>query len=111
MVCGKCEKKLGRLITPEVWQDRPSGSNKAKKTSSSTTKTSSGRQVNVNMLLIKKSTTKASSSQPYGRKCRICKTSIEGRHHFCQSCAYTKGICSMCGKKVLDTSMYKQSHA
>ena len=26
-----------------------------------------------------------------------------------QACAYKKGICSMCGKKIMDTKSYKQS--
>ena len=29
--------------------------------------------------------------------------------HYCQSCAYKKGICAMCGHKILDTKRYKQS--
>ena len=28
---------------------------------------------------------------------------------YCQGCAYAKGICAMCGKKILDTKNYKQS--
>ena len=29
--------------------------------------------------------------------------------HYCQECAYKKGICAMCGHKIIDTKMYKQS--
>lgn len=32
-------------------------------------------------------------------------------HHYCQACAYKKAICSMCGKKLLETKNYKQSSA
>ena len=43
-------------------------------------------------------------------KCTICKGRTEGKYNkFCHSCAYTKGICGICGKKVIDVSMYKQS--
>ena len=43
-------------------------------------------------------------------KCNICKAKTEGKHNkFCHTCAYTKGICEICGKKVMDVSMYKQS--
>ena len=28
---------------------------------------------------------------------------------FCQPCAYSKGVCAMCGVKVLDTSGYRMS--
>ena len=29
--------------------------------------------------------------------------------HYCQECAYKKGICAMCGVKILKTKNYKQS--
>ncbi|CAN0852230.1 Cysteine-rich PDZ-binding protein [Linum grandiflorum] len=29
---------------------------------------------------------------------------------YCHTCAYTKGVCAMCGKQVLDTKTYKQSN-
>ena len=29
--------------------------------------------------------------------------------HYCQECAYKKGICAMCGHKIIDTSKYRQS--
>ncbi len=28
---------------------------------------------------------------------------------YCQGCAYSKGICAMCGKQILDVKNYKQS--
>ncbi|EFB28220.1 hypothetical protein PANDA_000210, partial [Ailuropoda melanoleuca] len=51
---------------------------------------------------------------PYGKNkfstCRICKSSVhQPGSHYCQGCAYKKGICAMCGKKVLDTKNYKQT--
>ncbi|XP_030891774.1 cysteine-rich PDZ-binding protein [Leptonychotes weddellii] len=57
---------------------------------------------------------KTSRFDPYGKNkfstCRICKSSVhQPGSHYCQGCAYKKGICAMCGKKVLDTKNYKQT--
>ena len=45
------------------------------------------------------------------RNCKICKDSIvEG--HYCKDCSFKKGICSLCGKKVVDTTLeYKSTNA
>lgn len=41
---------------------------------------------------------------------RICKQKVhQSGSHYCQACAYKKGICAMCGKKMLDTKNYRQS--
>ncbi|SCZ88989.1 BZ3500_MvSof-1268-A1-R1_Chr1-1g00877 [Microbotryum saponariae] len=43
-------------------------------------------------------------------KCETCKVTVaRAGAKFCQSCAYKKGICSICSKKILDTSQYKMS--
>ncbi len=52
--------------------------------------------------------------QPYKdqkfEKCRICRHVVhQVGSHYCQTCAYQKGICAMCGKKMLDVRKYKQS--
>lgn len=45
-------------------------------------------------------------------ECRICRTKVhQAGSNFCQGCAYKKGICAMCGKKILDTKSYCQSSA
>ncbi|MPC34236.1 Cysteine-rich PDZ-binding protein [Portunus trituberculatus] len=45
-------------------------------------------------------------------ECRICRSKVhQAGSHFCQGCAYKKGICAMCGKKILDTTNYRQSSA
>ncbi|CAK9293769.1 unnamed protein product [Gordionus sp. m RMFG-2023] len=98
MVCDKCEKKLGKVITPDPWK---SGSrNNTEK---------SGRIINENKLL----TGKKSRFIPYQKtfdRCRICKTSVHQAHsHYCQECAYKKGICAICGTKILNTKNYMQS--
>lgn len=71
---------------------------------------SGGRKLNENKAL----TSKKARFDPYGKNkfaiCRICKSSVhQPGSHYCQGCAYKKGICSMCGKKVLDTKNYKQT--
>ncbi len=45
------------------------------------------------------------------RTCGICKLDItEG--HYCKDCAFKKGICSDCGKKVVDTTLeYRSTNA
>ncbi|KAL6041321.1 Cysteine-rich PDZ-binding protein [Balamuthia mandrillaris] len=93
MVCKKCEKKLKQnVICPDPWKE---GSRNATK----------DRKVNENKIL----TTKRRFN-PYQKQCRICKTTVpqEGCN-YCQPCAYKKGVCAMCGKQILDTTMYKQS--
>jgi hypothetical protein len=68
-----------------------------------------------------------SEKNPYSNKCKICTSKINGVGHYCHDCAYKKGkievresvleliyshllgICSMCGRKILDTTMYKQT--
>uniref|UniRef100_A0A8K9Y7K6 Cysteine-rich PDZ-binding protein n=1 Tax=Oncorhynchus mykiss TaxID=8022 RepID=A0A8K9Y7K6_ONCMY len=96
------EKKLGRVITPDTWKD-----------GARNTTESGGRKLNENKAL----TSKKARFDPYGKPgksgfgiCRICKSSVhQSGSHYCQGCAYKKGICAMCGKKVLDTKNYKQT--
>lgn len=67
---------------------------------------SSGRKINENKALT------SSRMDPLKgmRKCRICQSKIhvEGAY-YCQGCAYKKGICAMCGKKIISTKSYRQS--
>jgi len=42
-------------------------------------------------------------------KCKLCKSALHQPGHYCQACSYKKGICAMCGVKILDTKFYKQS--
>ncbi|XP_077407835.1 cysteine-rich PDZ-binding protein isoform X1 [Vanacampus margaritifer] len=81
MVCEKCEKKLGRVITPDTWKD-----------GARNTIESGGRKRNENKLL----TSKKARFDPYSKtgfaKCRICKSSVhQSGSHYCQGCAYKKG--------------------
>ncbi|PAA73918.1 hypothetical protein BOX15_Mlig029994g1 [Macrostomum lignano] len=100
MVCDKCEKKLGKVVTPDVW-----------KAGARNTTEGGGRKVDENKLL----TGRSNRFSPYTtsfKKCRICKSNIHQAHaHFCTGCAYKKGICAMCGVKLIDVKNYKQSSA
>ncbi|XP_053397393.1 cysteine-rich PDZ-binding protein-like [Mercenaria mercenaria] len=98
MVCEKCQKKLGKVITPDPW-----------KSGARNTTEGGGRSVNENKAL----TMKKNRYSPYStafEKCRICKSSVHQKgSHYCQGCAYKKGICAMCGKKIINTTNYRQS--
>eukprot|EP00741_Cyanophora_paradoxa_P020986 tig00021319_g20260.t1 len=88
MVCDKCQKNLTKVVTPEVWK---AGAGKAPapgKTNAALTK----------------------RYMPYGtQRCTVCRSQLHQPGKYCNGCAYKKGVCSMCGVKVLDVSYYKQS--
>ena len=93
MVCDKCEKKLAKLVTPETWRE---GSQTVQ----------DRRSVNSNMMLKSRARHR---NTPIGKNCRICEKSIQAEFNYCHACAYSRGICPRCGKKVLDTKLYKMS--
>lgn len=98
MVCHKCEKKLGKIITPDRWKE-----------GARNTTESGGRKIGENKLLTGQKTRFAPSTGSF-KKCRLCKCNVHHpKAHYCQGCAFKKGICSMCGKKLLDTKNYMQS--
>ncbi|GLV42792.1 uncharacterized protein CBL_03532 [Carabus blaptoides fortunei] len=70
---------------------------------------SGGRKVGENKAL----TANKNRYNPYTTKfetCRICRQKVhQVGSHYCQACAYKKGICAMCGKKLLSTKNYMQS--
>ncbi|KAF3451675.1 hypothetical protein FNV43_RR07771 [Rhamnella rubrinervis] len=91
----ECEKKLSKVIVPDKWKE-----------GASNTTEGGGRKINENKLLSKKK-----RWTPYGTtKCTICKQQVHQDAKYCHTCAYTKGVCAMCGKQVLDTKLYKQSN-
>ena len=113
MVCSQCKTKLGQVITPDPW-----------KSGARNTTESGQRRVNENKAL----TAKKNRFSPYTaiKKCSICNASIHQKGSvYCQGesgprvqaphcsflsdCAYKKGICAMCGKKLFSTAQYKQS--
>uniref|UniRef100_A0A834R1S2 Cysteine-rich PDZ-binding protein n=1 Tax=Sarcoptes scabiei TaxID=52283 RepID=A0A834R1S2_SARSC len=90
-------KKLGKVITPDVW-----------KSGARNTTESGGRSINENKAL----TSRKNRFQPHMKfeTCKICKQKVhQAGSHYCQSCAYKKGICAMCGTKILNTKNYVQS--
>ena len=92
MVCDDCKSKLSVISAPDPWA---AGSSSASAT----------RKVNENKLL-----RKGIRSNPYGNACKICKLKCQQNNAmYCGICAYAKGMCAICGKQVLDTSMYKMS--
>ncbi|KAK9828199.1 hypothetical protein WJX74_002718 [Apatococcus lobatus] len=93
MVCGKCEKKLSKVICPDPYKE-----------GARNTTEGGGRKLNENKLLSKKN-----RWSPLAAKCTVCKSTLHQQGQFCQSCAYQKGVCAMCGKQILDTKNYKQS--
>ncbi|CCA70738.1 hypothetical protein PIIN_04672 [Serendipita indica DSM 11827] len=106
MVCSKCEKKLSKLAAPDPFNVTSSKAGQ--------------RKVAENTLLTMKSRGVGSSAggpgkgkrfQPYAsKKCKDCNSSVtQNSAIYCHGCAYKKGICSICGKAVLDTSAYTMS--
>uniref|UniRef100_T1GFK2 Cysteine-rich PDZ-binding protein n=1 Tax=Megaselia scalaris TaxID=36166 RepID=T1GFK2_MEGSC len=100
MVCAKCEAKLSKIVTPDPWKAGARNTTQAG---------GAGRKVNENKAL----TSYKDKANPVGtsfKPCRICRSKVhQAGSHYCQSCAYKKGICAMCGKKLLDTKNYRQS--
>ena len=43
------------------------------------------------------------------RPAQVCGQSLHQEGIYCQPCAYSLGVCSMCGVKMLDTSGYRMS--
>ncbi|KAL5700847.1 hypothetical protein ACHQM5_026250 [Ranunculus cassubicifolius] len=99
MVCEKCEKKLTKVIVPDKWKE-----------GASNTTEGGGRKINENKLLSKKRRWSPYGTAAATTKCIICKQQVHQNSKYCHTCAYTKGVCAMCGKQVIDTSSYKQSN-
>ncbi|CAN0368166.1 unnamed protein product [Pylaiella littoralis] len=67
---------------------------------------SGGRRVGHENMLLKHGSAKRRNNRftPLTRVCRICKSKVNQEHHYCQECAFSKGICGMCGRKTDDIS-------
>ncbi|KAE9396874.1 hypothetical protein BT96DRAFT_823993 [Gymnopus androsaceus JB14] len=102
MVCQKCEKKLSKVAAPDPF------------TSSSSSIKDGSRKVGENKLLSRPGSSK-NRFQPYQGKCKDCKQPCTQNSNsskpakYCHGCAYKKGVCSICGKQVLDTTGYVMS--
>ncbi|KAK0489196.1 PDZ-binding protein [Armillaria novae-zelandiae] len=94
MVCKKCEKKLSKVAAPDPF------------TSSSSSIKDGSRKVGENKLL----TRPGSSKNRFQGKCKDCKSTVtQNKAKYCHGCAYKKGLCSICGKQILDTTGYAMS--
>ena len=92
MVCDDCTKQLSVISAPDPWKQGSSGCGP-------------GRKIDENKLL-----RKGIRSNPYSNSCKICKLKCQQNNAvYCTICAYAKGLCSICGKVVQDTRMYKMS--
>ncbi|KAF8315342.1 hypothetical protein DL93DRAFT_2057198 [Clavulina sp. PMI_390] len=96
MVCTKCEKKLSKLAAPDPF--KPS---------------SSTRTIGENKLSLASAGRAGTSTKrfsPYGKTCKDCKSpTTQNGAKYCHGCAFKKGICSICGKQILDTKGYAMS--
>lgn len=91
MVCDECQSKVDKLATPEVKFDS--------KDTVQPDRVIKGK----GNLLFKKYTQGTQALV----KCHGCESRAEKNNKYCLTCAYMKGICEMCGKKIADTQMYK----
>jgi len=115
MVCDKCEKKLGITATPDPWKQ---GCRNAIDTGNVRKQDNKHLQSIGRVKTLSGSKVSSNSTQRMGPstvmyssiRCGICKQNVyEPGRHYCQNCAYKKGICSMCGVRILNTKSYKQS--
>ena len=83
MVCEDCQKKLNKLATVDDQKRRQYGN-----------------------LKIKDLTYKIKSKFKM-RFCKNCKGRCEGENNYCLTCAHKNGICEICGKKLINTIMFK----
>lgn len=92
MVCDDCKSKLSSLATNDPFKGGSSGGPVSSRMATNT--------------LLRKGV----KANPYSNHCKICKQKcqVQGAM-YCTVCAYAKGICAICGKEVLDITMYKMS--
>ncbi|KAH9072096.1 PDZ-binding protein [Lactarius deliciosus] len=110
MVCTRCEKKLSKVAAPDPFQ------------STSASIKDGSRKIGENKLIGRpkppgaapsssrgiSATSSKNRYQPYAGKCKDCKQSVsQNQAKYCHGCAFKKGICSICGKQILDTSGYQ----
>ncbi|EIN09502.1 hypothetical protein PUNSTDRAFT_101339 [Punctularia strigosozonata HHB-11173 SS5] len=115
MVCKKCEKKLSKVAAPDPFQ------------STSASIKDGSRKIGENKLIARPGGSSGigrpggpsrpsggslskNRFQPYDKKCKDCKQpTTQNGAKYCHGCAYKKGVCSICGKQILDTSGYVMS--
>uniref|UniRef100_A0A8R1DEW9 Cysteine-rich PDZ-binding protein n=1 Tax=Caenorhabditis japonica TaxID=281687 RepID=A0A8R1DEW9_CAEJA len=97
MVCGDCEKKLTKIVGVDPYRHKKT--NRAADGSGPKTVTTKNRLIGVQK-----------KTSIVGVRCKLCKQLIhQPGSHYCSTCAYQKGICAMCGKKIINTKGLRQS--
>jgi len=97
MVCEKCQTKLSQLCVPDKWKD-----------GASNTVSGGGIRAGKSNKMLQKM--KPNSLWiPQNNSCKICKSKVLANMNYCNDCAHVKGICSMCGKKSVNTSAHRMS--
>eukprot|EP01117_Protostelium_nocturnum_P014468 TRINITY_DN5505_c0_g1_i1.p1 TRINITY_DN5505_c0_g1~~TRINITY_DN5505_c0_g1_i1.p1 ORF type:complete len:100 (+),score=17.91 TRINITY_DN5505_c0_g1_i1:194-493(+) len=97
MVCEDCEKKREAVACPDPWKD---GARTVDR------KAASGNKLLQNR---RKMTPYGNKPGALSTKCTDCKQSLPNPGKYCSGCAYKKGLCSDCGKQIMDVRAYKQS--
>ena len=114
MVCESCETRLkAKVCVPDKWKDGAQNINEVRiggggKTAVSAIATGGKASVGKTNKALERLKTDEKWI-PKKTICRICKSKTQVNMNFCNDCAHKKGICAMCGKKVVDTSMHKMT--
>lgn len=98
MVCDFCQSKISKIAVPDKWKDG------ARNVIGSSSGVKPGK------------TNKALSASKAGMKwvpdqskCRLCKSKVQPKMNYCNDCAHKRGVCTMCGRKVVDVSKHNMS--
>jgi len=91
--------KLTRNVTPGLHQWKKSGRKEPAK----------NKKQDISKILDsinpKKKKSKFKKKKGPNGRCRICKGIChQALYYYCSTCSFEKGMCSMCGKKLLDLS-------
>ena len=104
-MCAGCEKRLAGVAAPDPFRNKKGSTGGAagpQRAATTAAKLIASRRM-------------AHSFAGTSRGCEMCgaRTALDRNNRsyaLCQTCAYAKGLCPMCGRvKVLDVSMYRQS--
>ncbi|KAJ7043726.1 hypothetical protein C8F04DRAFT_728357 [Mycena alexandri] len=114
MVCVKCEKKLSKLAAPDPFTSSSSsiklGDRKVGENKLLSRPGSSKNRFQVHSIVLNLLGPALTLEQPYQGKCKDCKQPVtQNKAKYCHGCAYKKGVCTICGKQVLDTTGYVMS--
>ncbi|KAG8221026.1 hypothetical protein J3R82DRAFT_2536 [Butyriboletus roseoflavus] len=114
MVCKKCESKLSKIAAPDPFTSTSSsireGSRRIGENKLLTRPGSSKNRFQVCINFLSLSVIDSWSKKPYQGKCKDCKQPVtQNKAKYCHGCAYKKGLCSICGKAILDTTGYVMS--